>query len=764
MNIKTKLLSGFAGVTIIVLAAGIIGIAVSSSIGSNADTILDDKVPVKDVSMEAIIALLHGQDALAEYMAFDFGHEELKAEFEESVNDFEMWITMPIYGTESDQYKNSVTGETYIKNELDIVCPRGSDAIISLAQQAESEHEAFVRNGRDLIKAKDSSRLKFAEMDAQMEEFDSVFSIIEDWLITFQEQSSSFTVKNAAMEARIILAQQKAVGEEYAGLNNTEHELQEGLRNKFTRLGSRFEGYIPSFSREAETAYTQFIDSASLMFLKMDESLNQKELTFYYMEEVDIAADLTGKKLEQLEELADSEMSEAMTQADRTEQAGFMLLIAAIIIGIALAAVIGLKISFMISNPVKKITAQANEIANGRLDLENLDIKSKDEIGQLAKAFSDMSTALRYKALCLEKISAGDLTEEINLSSEKDALGHAMVLMTEKLNEIINNVMTAANNVVEGSRQISTSAQQFSAGAESISATAQQLSQGSNEQASSAEEVSASMEEMSTNITQNAENSMQTEKIALQAANDADDGGEAVNKTVEAMKDIAEKICIIEEIARNTNLLALNAAIEAARAGEHGRGFAVVASEVRKLAERSQRAASEISQLSGSSVQIAEKAGSLLEKIVPDIQKTASLVQEISAASIEQKSGADQINSAIIQLDSVIQQNASASEEMSSTSEEQSSQAEEMAAISEEFASQASQLLELISFFKIKQTGEMLTDPVHSYHDSVLHDSPDIQQAENSAKTAERHHIRIHNEETGIKQSGDSLDESFETF
>ena len=186
------------------------------------------------------------------------------------------------------------------------------------------------------------------------------------------------------------------------------------------------------------------------------------------------------------------------------------------------------------------------------------------------------------------------------------------------------------------------------------------------------------MEQMTSNIRQNADNAMQTEKIAVKSADGARQGGKAVEETVHAMKEIANKISIIEEIARQTNLLALNAAIEAARAGEHGKGFAVVASEVRKLAERSQKAAAEISQLSASSVEVAERAGALLGQMVPDIQKTAELVQEINAASREQDLGAGQINKAIQQLDQVIQQNASASEEMSSTAEELSSQAEQL--------------------------------------------------------------------------------------
>jgi methyl-accepting chemotaxis protein len=186
------------------------------------------------------------------------------------------------------------------------------------------------------------------------------------------------------------------------------------------------------------------------------------------------------------------------------------------------------------------------------------------------------------------------------------------------------------------------------------------------------------MEQMTSNIMQNADNAQQTEKIAVKSADDAKEGGEAVAETVAAMKEIASKISIIEEIARQTNMLALNAAIEAARAGEHGKGFAVVAAEVRKLAERSQQAAGEINRLSASSVHISEKAGEMLGMIVPAIQKTAGLVQEINASSSEQKNGADQINKAIQELDQVIQQNASASEEMATTAQQLTSQADQL--------------------------------------------------------------------------------------
>jgi methyl-accepting chemotaxis protein len=265
-------------------------------------------------------------------------------------------------------------------------------------------------------------------------------------------------------------------------------------------------------------------------------------------------------------------------------------------------------------------------------------------------------------------VAGGDLSQTVtvNTNDEVSDMVGALNKMTEKLRSVVSEASSASSNVSSGSQE--------------LSATAEDLSQGATEQAASAEEASASMEQMAANIKQNADNAAQTEKIAKQSSVDAQASGEAVNRAVDAMQTIAEKINIVQEIARQTDLLALNAAVEAARAGEHGRGFAVVASEVRKLAERSQTAAAEISTVSSQTVKAAQEAGAMLGRLVPDIRKTAELVAEISASCREQDVGGDQINQAIQQLDKVTQRNAAASEEMSATAEELAAQSEQLQA------------------------------------------------------------------------------------
>ncbi|MCP4700136.1 MAG: HAMP domain-containing protein [Gammaproteobacteria bacterium] len=400
-----------------------------------------------------------------------------------------------------------------------------------------------------------------------------------------------------------------------------------------------------------------------------------------------------------------------------------------------------------ILSPVQKLTAITQKISAGDFSLR-AEIKSTDEIGQLETALNGLTA--KFQGVIAEvneklgKLSEGDTSariisefagdfSEIKRASNEMAVRLQLIIgetgstlgkmadgnlqaridsefagdfaeikeagneMAAKLQSVIKNVLIAGEQIFNASGH--------------VSATAQNLSQGSIQQAASVEQASASMEQMSVSVSQNAEHANNTGKIAKKTAEMANEGGKAVEDTVRAMREIAKKVGIIEEIAYQTNLLALNAAIEAARVGEHGRGFAVVAGEVRRLAERSQTAAQEISTLASESVSVSEHAGELLREMVPGIIQTADLVQEIALASTEQSNNIGQVNKTIGQLDQVTQQNASAAEQLASSSEES--------------ASQAQDLQQMMSYFTVGEDTEMRVKPARN---TVLADLPKQKQ------------------------------------
>jgi methyl-accepting chemotaxis protein len=328
-------------------------------------------------------------------------------------------------------------------------------------------------------------------------------------------------------------------------------------------------------------------------------------------------------------------VDEATRQQDAAFRRGRTLAVALVAVALALAVAVSLLVTRSITRPLRVAVGVAERVAKGDLR-ERVAVAGGDEVGELLGAMERMSV---------------------------------------KLADIIGQVRSGADALAGASAQ--------------VAATALTVSQGTGEQAASVEETTSSLEEMSASINQNAESARQSEAMAKEGARSVEEGGTAVSATVGAMRSIAEKITIVEEIAYQTNLLALNAAIEAARAGDHGKGFAVVATEVRKLAERAQRAAQEIGALAGSSVSVAERSGRVMIELVPAIRKTADLVQEVAATSAEQSAGVAQVSKAMGTVDQVTQRNAAAAEELSSTAEE--------------MAAQAETLQRLIAFFALEQ-------------------------------------------------------------
>lgn len=386
------------------------------------------------------------------------------------------------------------------------------------------------------------------------------------------------------------------------------------------------------------------IPSAQLVFNEIDLIINEIEKAvnlFDKAEPINMGKAQTLQEesfalLHKIIELNAHEADLSLEEGDRAVIVSDLMLIIGIVSGLVLAIGLGFLITRMISKPIIQGVGFARNLADGDLtvEMDNEIIDRKDEVGQLASAMQNM---------------------------------------VQKLKEVIGSVMLGSDNIASASMQMSSGSQQ--------------MSQGASEQASSAEEVSSSMEQMAANIQQNTDNAQEADKISQKVQEGVKKVGTASQDSLVSIKNIAEKINIINDIAFQTNILALNAAVEAARAGEQGRGFAVVAAEVRKLAERSKIAADEIVALSSKSVDVTENASELMNGLIPEIERTAKLVQEIAAASMEQSSGADQVNTAIQQLNQVTQQNAAASEEMATSAEELSSQAD--------------QLKEIVGYFKI---------------------------------------------------------------
>jgi methyl-accepting chemotaxis protein len=352
---------------------------------------------------------------------------------------------------------------------------------------------------------------------------------------------------------------------------------------------------------------------------------------------MDQAFSRATKLMQEMESMQRTRIEASMARVAATNERLVRASLALLVVAVTIVVLLGRLTVRTISQPLDRAATLLAEIARGNLTHKEIRVESNDEIGRLLTACDTMS---------------------------------------QRLAQTIGEVRASAEALSGASAQVSSSARA--------------LSQGTSEQAASVEETTASLEEMSASITQNAENSRQSEQMATKGARDTDESGRAVAATVDAMRTIAGKVSIIEEIAYQTNLLALNAAIEAARAGEHGKGFAVVATEVRKLAERSQTAATEISAMASSSVKTAERCGELLTELAPSIRKTTELVQEVAAASREQAAGVTQINKAMGQMDTVTQRNAAASEELASTAEE--------------LAARAETLQQLMSFFRVDQS------------------------------------------------------------
>lgn len=521
-----------------------------------------------------------------------------------------------------------------------------------------------------LSEGNEETRTIYEDRMTALAQIDEIFVLIQSNRIALNQavlNPSPELIRKNTLEVETNIKTITDIWSDYMKSQLTEEE--EELADGFARDRGRFvnEGLIPA-----------------VQALRNNDLAAAREIVTVRMEQLYAPLSKEVHDLDELQKnVAESEYNHAVSRYESIRDTTIML----ILVSLVLAAWVGSILVKAIVNPLNEMVRVADNISKGDLS-DRIDTSSNDEMGRLQMSMFNMSRALNKMADAATEMADGNLAVRVDPQGERDVLGNALARMIDKLRQMIAEVSQGANGL--------------NAAAQQVSSASQSLSQGTSEQAASVEETSASLEEMSASITRNAENSKEMEKIAVKGAVDAEDSGRSVQETVEAMKQIAQKTGIVEEIAYQTNLLALNAAIEAARAGEHGRGFAVVAAEVRQLAGRSQNAAKEISELAKSSVNIAEASGKQLVDLVPAIRKTAELVQEVAAASGEQSSGVNQVNKAMGMMDQITQRNASAAEELASTAEEMSSQAESLS--------------QLMSFFRTGDESVRFTPAKASSH------------------------------------------------
>ncbi len=687
-KIGTKLIGAFLVVSAILVVVGGLAYRNMQEMGLKTQDILRAS-PLVDAAMEMKISVARDLQMVMELLAAPDAKalNEIWAEHEGYVRDYDIFVGAVLDGAETDEGVIHAAKDPEVRNIVTQADGFHNDKFQPAIKAIFDQSAGLFPLREEMENAMLAMEGAYDRVIDMAEAFEGRIKALIEQRIALGASAQQILDKentwaDLAMEIKTTIAVTRIIIEEYA--QNPDAEEQTALRQQYQAAIGEFDTWIDALLNGAQTdeGTVAAVDDPALrpMIEEMDgvhngpfqgaitrlmEAYATLLATEAALSEQDKAADAIGERMLALlggvEEAVKANMRVAAKASSETEARAAVQSAVGVGIGFVLSLILGLLITRAITRGLKQAVAVAEALAEGDLTVR-IESGGKDETGQLLKA---------------------------------------MGAMVNRLTGIIGEVRSGADNLAGASNE--------------VSATAQSMSQGATEQAASVEETSASIEQLNASVQQNSENAKVTNGIATNSADEARRGGEAVIKTVGAMKTIAGKIGLIEDIAYKTNLLSLNAAIEAARAGEHGKGFTVVAAEVRKLAENSRVTAQEINELATSSVSIAEDAGRLLQAMVPNISKTADLVEEITAASGEQAGGVAQINDSMTQLDKATQQAASASEELAATAEE--------------LSGQATQLQQTVAFFRLDDgMGPSAASVASSYAkrtDEVVSEVPD---------------------------------------